>query len=84
MPIRVSPVEVFDAMGKDATLFHYAVDEDEASQQAVVESARLWSPAGSLEIGGLSCTLFGTRFTAPRDFGPIQPVPDERLTHGGQ
>ncbi|MEU7840634.1 GntR family transcriptional regulator [Micromonospora sp. NPDC049114] len=37
------PVEIFDLMGRDATLFHYAVDEDEASHGTqFVESARLW------------------------------------------
>lgn len=35
--------EIFDLMGRDATLFHYAVDDDEASQGTqFVESARLW------------------------------------------
>lgn len=37
------PVGIFDLMGRDATLFHYAVDEDEASHGTqFVESARLW------------------------------------------
>ncbi|MFC7530492.1 winged helix-turn-helix domain-containing protein [Actinoplanes sp. GCM10030250] len=37
------PVEIFDLMGRDATLFHYAVDDDEASHGTqFVESARLW------------------------------------------
>lgn len=36
-------VEIFDLMGRDATLFHYAVDEDEGSHGTqFVESARLW------------------------------------------
>ncbi|MFF5295013.1 GntR family transcriptional regulator [Paractinoplanes globisporus] len=36
-------VEIFDLMGRDATLFHYAVDDDEASHGTqFVESARLW------------------------------------------
>jgi DNA-binding transcriptional regulator YhcF (GntR family) len=35
--------EIFDLMGRDATLFHYAADDDEASQGTqFVESARLW------------------------------------------
>lgn len=37
------PVGIFDLMGRDATLFHYAVDDDEASHGTqFVESARLW------------------------------------------
>lgn len=36
-------VEIFDLMGRDATLFHYAVNEDETSHGTqFVESARLW------------------------------------------
>ncbi|MEV4134418.1 winged helix-turn-helix domain-containing protein [Dactylosporangium sp. NPDC049742] len=36
-------VEIFDLMGRDATLFHYAVDDDEASHGTqFVESSRLW------------------------------------------
>jgi DNA-binding transcriptional regulator YhcF (GntR family) len=36
-------VSIFDLMGRDATLFHYAVDDDEASHGTqFVESARLW------------------------------------------
>ncbi|MCO8276518.1 winged helix-turn-helix domain-containing protein [Actinoplanes sp. TRM 88003] len=37
------PVEIFDLLGRDASLFHFAVDDDEASQGTqFVESARLW------------------------------------------
>ena len=43
MTIGGEPVEIFDLMGRDATLFHYAVDDDEASHGTqFVESARLW------------------------------------------
>lgn len=38
-----SPIEIFDPMGKDVTLFHYVADEDEGSQGTqFVESARQW------------------------------------------
>ena len=41
--ISGDPVEIWDLMGRDATLFHYAVDDDEASHGTqFVESARLW------------------------------------------
>jgi hypothetical protein len=46
LPCRVDqqlPTEIFDIMGRDVTLFHYVVDEDEASHGTqFVESARLW------------------------------------------
>ncbi|MDT5042000.1 MAG: hypothetical protein QOE51_2985 [Actinoplanes sp.] len=35
--------EIFDIMGRDVTLFHYVIDDDEASHGTqFVESARLW------------------------------------------
>lgn len=38
-----SPVEIFDPMGKDVTLFHYAADDDEASHGTLfVESSKVW------------------------------------------
>ncbi len=37
------PTEIFDIMGRDVTLFHYCIDDDEASHGTqFVESARLW------------------------------------------
>jgi DNA-binding transcriptional regulator YhcF (GntR family) len=37
------PTEIFDIMGRDVTLFHYCVDEDETSHGTqFVESAHLW------------------------------------------
>jgi DNA-binding transcriptional regulator YhcF (GntR family) len=37
------PTEIFDLMGRDVTLFHYAIDEDETSHGTqFVESARMW------------------------------------------
>lgn len=41
--IAGSPVEIFDPMGKDATLFHYARSEDEqAVDSQYVEQAQKW------------------------------------------
>jgi hypothetical protein len=37
------PVPMFDLMGKDATLFHYAIDDDPASMGSqYVDQARTW------------------------------------------
>lgn len=41
--IKDEPVAIYDPMGKDATLFHWAVSDDEASDaSAHVEQARAW------------------------------------------
>jgi hypothetical protein len=41
--IKGEPVPIFDVMGKDATLFHFAVSDDEASMStAYVEEAPTW------------------------------------------
>jgi DNA-binding transcriptional regulator YhcF (GntR family) len=41
--IEGEPVEIFDPMGKDATLFHYAASEDEGSiDSQYVEQAQRW------------------------------------------
>jgi len=41
--IKGEPVVIYDLMGKDATLFHYAVSDDDASHGTqFVEAARLW------------------------------------------
>jgi DNA-binding transcriptional regulator YhcF (GntR family) len=38
-----SPVEIFDAMGKDAVLFHYAKTDDESAiESQYVEQAQMW------------------------------------------
>ena len=40
------PVEIFDPMGKDVTLFHYAADDDEGSHGTqFVESSKVWFDA---------------------------------------
>jgi DNA-binding transcriptional regulator YhcF (GntR family) len=44
-PVAISggPVEIFDPMGKDAVLFHYAAtDDDTAIDSQYVEQAQLW------------------------------------------
>ena len=39
-------VPMYDLMGKDATLFHYAIDDDSASMASqYVEQARAWFDA---------------------------------------
>jgi DNA-binding transcriptional regulator YhcF (GntR family) len=44
--ISGDPVEIFDPMGKDVTLFHYAADDDEGSQGTqFVESSKIWFDA---------------------------------------
>ena len=41
--IQGKPTGIYDLMGRDATLFHYAASDDEASHATqFVESARLW------------------------------------------
>src|SRR5215216_5276931 len=41
--IKGEPVAIYDMMGKDATLFHYAVSDDDTSHGTqFVEAARLW------------------------------------------
>jgi DNA-binding transcriptional regulator YhcF (GntR family) len=41
--IKSEPVPIFDVMGKDATLFHFAVSDDEASMNTeYVEQACVW------------------------------------------
>jgi DNA-binding transcriptional regulator YhcF (GntR family) len=41
--IKGEPTSIYDLMGRDATLFHYAVSDDESSHGTkFVESARLW------------------------------------------
>jgi DNA-binding transcriptional regulator YhcF (GntR family) len=41
--IKDQPVAIYDPMGKDAILFHWAIDDDEASDaSAHVEQARTW------------------------------------------
>ncbi len=41
--IKGEPVAIYDMMGKDATLFHYAVDDDDTSHGTqFVEAARVW------------------------------------------
>lgn len=41
--LKGKPVPIFDLMGKDATLFHYAVDDDETSNGTqFVQSVQTW------------------------------------------
>ena len=48
------PVPMYDLMGKDATLFHYAVDGDSTSMESqYVEQARAWFDAAWNTIGRL-------------------------------
>jgi DNA-binding transcriptional regulator YhcF (GntR family) len=46
------PVPMYDLMGKDATLFHYAIDDDSASMASqYVEQARAWFDAAWHTVG---------------------------------
>ena len=48
------PVPMYDLMGKDTTLFHYAIDDDSASTESqYVEQARAWFDATWNTIGRL-------------------------------
>ena len=41
--IKGEPTAIYDLMGKDVPLFHYAVSDDEASHGTqFVESSRVW------------------------------------------
>jgi hypothetical protein len=41
--LKGEPTEIFDLLGRDVTLFHYAIDDDETSHATqFVESARMW------------------------------------------
>jgi hypothetical protein len=41
--IKNEPVPIFDPMGKDTTLFHYAVSDDDTSHGTqFVEAAQTW------------------------------------------
>jgi DNA-binding transcriptional regulator YhcF (GntR family) len=46
------PVPMYDLMGKDTTLFHYAIDDDSASMASqYVEQARAWFDAAWNTVG---------------------------------
>ena len=46
------PVPMYDLMGKDTTLFHYAIDDDSASMASqYVEQARAWFDAAWYTVG---------------------------------
>jgi DNA-binding transcriptional regulator YhcF (GntR family) len=46
------PVPMYDLMGKDTTLFHYAIDDDSASMASqYVEQARAWFDAAWHTVG---------------------------------
>lgn len=46
------PVPMYDLMGKDTTLFHYAIDDDAASMASqYVEQARAWFDAAWYTVG---------------------------------